>query len=285
MFTSSKKSRVAASSPPALELSVPTAGSRSVLNSRTPEPTAMPSVPKPTPTPLVVSQTPSPVVNAVRPPAFSIPSAVVEKWNDPEGPELAVNFIKQWSAVSPQDAAKWLARQSDSPALHAAAEAMVADWSAKDLSAATEWALGLADEGILKSLVMERLGDGWVENNPILGAVFYARISDADTRKVCVSALFDRWAKRDPGGMHAALARVPHTLSDEARISLAPVLFPRNSSAAMDILCDVKDAGERIDAITQMFDYWRRRNRAAASAWLSRSPLAEAEKQRISVGE
>ncbi len=281
MFASSRKPRVAASvTPAAAELSAPIFESRAAVLPSLPTP--LPQSPKPTATPLPLAQKPS---SAAMPAAFSIPAVVIEKWNDPEGPELAVNFIKQWSAISPQDAAKWLSRQSDSPALHSAAESLVADWSAKDLPAATEWALGLANDGILKSLVLERLADAWSESNPPLGAVNYARISDAETRKVCAGALFDRWAKRDPGGMHAALARIPTVLADEARMSLAPVLFPRNSKMAMDVLCEVKNADERVAAVAQMFDYWRRRNRAAASAWLSGSSLSEQERQRISGGE
>jgi hypothetical protein len=216
---------------------------------------------------------------------MSIPVAVIAKWQQPEGPELASDFVRKWATSSPQAAGQWLAAQPDSPARHAAAEALAVDWSAKDLSAATTWAVALPEDGIIKSVVLERLADSWAEKDPVRGVEAYARVGDEEIRKLAAGALFDRWGKRDPGGMYAALPKIPAILADEARMSLAPVLFPRNATAAMDVLCDVKDASQRVDAIAQLFDYWRRRNRAAAAAWLSQSALGEQERQRISGGQ
>lgn len=273
---------------PVPELREPEAERTPVAVEHAPKPVATP-IPVPTPmrpTPLpVIPSTPVPVPPTTPAPTVSIPAAVIATWQQPEGPEIAVNFVRKWAALSPQAAGRWLAAQPDSPARHAAAEALAVDWSARDLSAATAWAVALPEDGILKSVVLERLADSWVEKDPVRGTEAYAGVRDEEIRKLAAGALFDGWAKRDPGGMYSALAKIPAALADEARMHLAPVLFPRNAAAAMNILCEVKDESQRVDAIAQLFDYWRRRNRAAASAWLSQSKLTEQERQRISGGQ
>jgi hypothetical protein len=52
----------------------------------------------------------------------------------------------------------------------------------------------------------------------------------------------------------------------------------------MAVLCGIKSSEQRVHSLAQMFDYWRRRNRAAAVAWLAKAPVAEDERQRISTG-
>ena len=290
MFVSTPRPRGVVNATPAPDVSKPEAKHPPIAAASTPEPLVTP-VPTPTPmrpTPLPVipsTPVPVPVVAATPAPVMSIPTAVIASWQQPEGPEIAADFVRKWAASSPQAAGRWLAAQPDSPARHAAAEALAVDWSAKDLSAATEWAVALPEDGILKSVVMERLADSWAEKDPVRGAGAYARVRDVEIRKLAAGALFDAWGKRDPGGMYSALPKIPVVLADEARMHLAPVLFPRNATAAMNILCEVKDASQRVDAVAQLFDYWRRRNRSAASAWLLQSALSEQERQRISGGQ
>lgn len=227
-----------------------------------------------------------PTLNAIptgKPPA--IPAGVTAKWHEADGPDLAVAFISDWGAKDPAAAAQWLVSQPDSPARSSAAEALAELWARRDLNAPTKWAIGLAEEGILKSLVLDRLAAAWAEKDPLIGAGYYATLPRGETRKLGASALFERWAQRDPGGLHGSLSRIPAAITDEARTSLAPLLFPRNSTEAMNVLCGVKNKELRIDSISQMYDYWRRRSRASASAWLAISPLTPEERSRVSGGQ
>lgn len=211
-----------------------------------------------------------------------IPAALIANWQQAEGPELAVAFVAEWAAKDPAAAGRWIAAQPDSPARHAGAEALAGIWAGRDIHAATKWAMALPDDGIIKAVVLERLAMLWAEKDPVAGAGYYGLLPAGETRKVVVGALFEKWGARDPAGLHAALGRLPASIADEARMSLAPVLFPRNSSAAMNVLCEVKDREQRINALSQLYDYWRRRSRASASAWLSSSPLQEAERSLVS---
>ena len=223
------------------------------------------------------------VVPANKQPA--IPPAVIAKWQEADGPDLAIAFISEWGVKDSAAAAQWLVSQPDSPARSSAAEALTDVWGRRDLNASTKWAISLSDEGILKSLILDRLAALWAEKDPLIGAEYYATIPPGETRKLSASALFERWAKRDPAGLHASLARIPAAITDEARTSLAPVLFPRNSTEAMNVLCGVRNKELRIDSIGQMYDYWRRRSRASASAWLAASPLTPEERDRVSLGQ
>lgn len=228
------------------------------------------------------------VAPADKPPVIkqpAIPPAVIAKWQEADGPDLAVAFISEWGAKDPSAAAQWLVSQPDSPARSSAAEALTDIWARRDLNASTKWAIALSDEGILKPLLLDRLAALWAEKDPLIGAGYYATIAPGEARKLGASALFERWAKRDPAGLYGSLSRVPSAISDEARTSLAPVLFPRNSTEAMNVLCGVKNRELRIDSIGQMYDYWRRRSRASASAWLAASPLTPEERDRVSGGQ
>ena len=227
----------------------------------------------PPPTPVPATQTPP----------LTIPKEVIANWQLPDGPEITSAFIKKWGSQNPAEAARWLSAQPDSPALHAGAERLAELWARADLHAATQWALTLPDDGIVKSVVIDRLAATWAEKDPLAATGYFARLPAGEHRKLGASALFDLWAKRDAAGMHGALGKIPAALADDARESLAPVLFPRNSTAAMNLLCDVKDRARRIAAISQLFDYWRRRNRGAATAWLAQSALSEEERQQIAV--
>ena len=235
----------------------------------------------PRPQPLTI-----PAGNAIfpgKPPA--IPAAVIAKWHEADGPDLAVAFISDWGAKEPAAAAHWLILQPDSPARNSAAETLADLWAQRDLHAPTKWAIALPEEGILKPLVLDRLASAWAEKDPLIGAGYYATIPPGETRKLGASALFERWAQRDPSGLHSSLARIPAAIIDEARTALAPVLFPRNSAEAMNVLCGVKNKALRMDSIGQMYDYWRRRSRASASAWLAVSPLTQDERERVSGGQ
>lgn len=244
--------------------------------------TSVPRKPKPDISPAVN------VAPANKPPAIkqpAVPPAVIAKWQEADGPDLAVAFVSEWGAKDPAAAAQWLVSQPDSPARSSAAEALADIWARRDLNASTKWAIALSDEGILKPLILDRLAALWAEKAPLIGAGYYATIAPGETRKLSASALFERWAKRDPAGLYGSLLRVPAAISDEARTSLAPVLFPRNSTEAMNVLCGVKNRELRIDSIGQMYDYWRRRSRASASAWLAASPLTPEERDRVSGGQ
>ncbi len=244
--------------------------------------TSVPRKPKPDISPA------SHVALADKPPVIkqpAIPPAVIAKWQEADGPDLAVAFISEWGAKDPSAAARWLVSQPDSPARSSAAEALTDIWARRDLNASTKWAIALSDEGILKPLILDRLAALWAEKDPLIGAGYYANIAPGETRKLGASALFERWAKRDPTGLYGSLTRVPSAISDEARTSLAPVFFPRNSAEAMNILCGVRNKELRIDSIGQMYDYWRRRSRTSASAWLATSPLTSDERERVSGGQ
>jgi hypothetical protein len=225
-----------------------------------------------------VNPTPIPVLS---PPSMRVPKDVIANWQTPEGPALAEKFFTTWAATDPAAAGKWLTIQPDSPARHAAAEALALAWAARDLPAATGWALSLPEDGIMKSAIFDRLAALWVAKDPLAAAAYYARIADSETRHHAAAALFEAWGQRDPAGLYAALTKIPPVVNDDARMSLAPVLFPRNSSAAMNVLCGVKDREQRIHSLSQLYDYWRRRNRGAALTWVANSPLPDDERQRI----
>ena len=232
------------------------------------------------PVPIAINQAAVPVLPVGVTP--KIPAALIANWQQAEGPELAMVFVSDWAAKDPAAAGRWIAAQPDSPARHAGAEALAGIWAGRDIHAATKWAMTLPDDGIVKAVVLERLAMLWAEKDPVTGAGYYGVLPAGETRKIVVSALFEKWGARDPAGLHAALGRLPASTVDEARMSLAPVLFPRNPSAAMNVLCEVKDREQRIHALSQLYDYWRRRSRASAAAWLSSSPLQEAERSKIS---
>lgn len=244
-----------------------------------------PSAPAPKPVVISTAVVVPPPIKAAEPRASMIPAAVIAKWHEAEGPELAAAFISEWAAKDPAAAAHWLVSQPDSPARSSAAEALAEVWARRDLNAPTKWAIALPEEGIIKSLVLDRLAAAWAEKDPLIGAGYYATLAPGETRKLGASALFERWARRDPAGLHGSLARLPAAVADEARTSLAPVLFPRNSTEAMNVLCGVRNKELRIDSIGQMYDYWRRRSRASASAWLAASPLTSEERDRVSGGQ
>lgn len=218
------------------------------------------------------------------PPPPAIPKEVIVNWQIPDGPELTTAFITKWGANSPAAAGRWLAAQPDSPARHAGAETLAELWARTDLHAATQWALTLPDEGIVKSVVFDRLAALWAEKDPLTATGYFAKLPAGELRTLGAAALFEKWSQRDPAGLHAALGKIPATIADDARTSLAPVLFPRNATAAMDLLCEVKDGPRRIAAISQLFDYWRRRNRGASAAWLAQSPLSAEEREQVSAG-
>ena len=217
-------------------------------------------------------------------PPTAIPKEVIANWQLPDGLELTSVFIANWGLKEPAAAGRWLAAQPDSPARHAGAETLAELWARSDLPAATQWALALPDDGIVKSVVFDRLAAPWVEKDPITAVSHFAKLPEGEVRKLGASALFEKWSQRDPIGLHAALAKIPAAIADDARASLAPVLFPRNATAAMNLLCDVKDRARCIAAITQLFDYWRRRNRGSAAAWLAQSPLSTEEREKVSGG-
>jgi hypothetical protein len=245
-----------------------------------PAPRSSAPVPAPVaPVASIVKPAPAPVATA---PVAAVPKAVIDNWQTPDGPALATEFFNRWAAQDSAAAGRWLVAQPDSPARHAGAEAVAETWARKDLTAATEWALALPDTGIMKSVVLDRLATTWVEKDPLIGAGHYAKLPAGDLRRLAATALFERWSQRDPSGMHAALAKIPPQISDDARMSLAPVLFPRSSTEAMNVLCDVVDREQRIHSLNQMFDYWRRRNRGASIAWLANSPLSTEDRQRVS---
>lgn len=214
-----------------------------------------------------------------------IPSDVIANWQLPDGPEITSKFITTWVKLEPAAAGRWLASQPDSPARHAGAETLAELWARADLHAATKWALSLPDDGIVKSLVFDRLAAPWVEKDPLAASGYFAQLPAGELRRLGASALFELWSQRDANGMHAALGKIPGAIADDARASLAPAVFPRNATAAMNILCGIKEPARKIQAIHQLHDYWRRRNRSAAMAWLAQSALSEDERKQISDGQ
>ncbi len=124
--------------------------------------------------------------------------------------------------------------------------------------------------------------DQWAEDQPDAAAAWALRQPEGPARQVGLAQVARAKASDDPAAALAWVKTLPATpSSDPAVASTAMSLFRRDPDAGAVLLQRLTDQNVAQTVLTNYAGYWLRRDRAAAEAWLARSPLPAAVRARL----
>lgn len=197
--------------------------------------------------------------------------------------EAALNRIGK--SILPSDIPRAMAFLAKRPDMSGVQSPLFIDlasqWGSKDPDAATAWAANLQDDSARKSALVSILY-GWTHVSPEAAANYAAALPPGDLQDAAVIKVVKEWSFAQPEAAANWVSLFPPgKLRDQA---VDPVVFwgqgqcPAAVAEMLDTIGNtdlIQKYGETLASI------WLTRDKAAARAWIVRSPLSDEIKQRL----
>ena len=132
----------------------------------------------------------------------------------------------------------------------------------------------------------QRVGTMLMMSDPERGAAYILENTDADGKKQAYNQVVAQWVHADPNKAGKWLGDQPQTPDlDSARATFAGSVAGRDPESAMAWANTVTNPDERAASVTQVYNNWKKKDEAAASAALESSGLSPEQIQSIRAGK
>jgi hypothetical protein len=148
-------------------------------------------------------------------------------------------------------------------------------WATKDLAAAAVWASKLTD-GSARTSAESYVASAWVRQDPAAAAAWASRIPN--NRNV-LSTIAHEWATQDPAAAARWLDTMPSGDSrDSAVHNFSNAVADSDPEGAAAWAATIsQQQSQRVSAIAQILQQWKRTEPKAAAAWLQATPALSGE--------
>ena len=149
---------------------------------------------------------------------------------------------------------------------------VVGQWAMADADAAVKWIRSLPIEE--QKGAHDSAANLMMMMNPTLGSSLMLEGAEEKERPQIYDHVVMLWAGQDPRAAAEWLTQQPQGPElDGARRTFAMIVSQRDPAAAMDWAKSVQNADQRVESIEQVFNNWRGKDPAAATATLNASGL------------
>lgn len=155
------------------------------------------------------------------------------------------------------------------------------EWYKKDRAAARQWMLSLP-EGPARDIALSGVSDGLSMSDRQDGMDLKLRISDTGLRTEFLDAHACDWCSKDRAAATQWMQSLPAGPNkDLVAVGMSRALAANDPQAAMDMATGIADKGIRTKTQKITFEQWSKKDPAAATQWINRSPLPQEVKTQL----
>jgi hypothetical protein len=185
-----------------------------------------------------------------------------------QNPSQAAEVLKSLSASAIENA-------------EGAIGAVLTEWVAKDLAAATTWVMQLP-EGTLREHALEELMPRWVAQDPHAAVTFAQTLADGAAQSKLLTLVAYQWAMRDSKAAQSWLEALPEGTARNAVVSgFSDGLACRKPQEAAAFVAALPPGDLQADVALTVVGHWASDDPASAAAWVAAFPPGKTREQAV----
>jgi hypothetical protein len=195
-----------------------------------------------------------------------------------------INIMQGWAAADPAAAGNYALQIKENLPLNAL-QSVARQWSQSDPRQALAWLDQIPWEEQEESQKRQQiLGDVmsiWVRKDPATAANEVIRLPPADA-KAALSPVLGYWAGKDLPAATQWVKQLPAgATKDSAIVAVAPQIAQADPAIAVNWAAAIGDESLRQENIESFARKWLRRDKVAATAWISSAPIPVETRQKL----
>jgi hypothetical protein len=183
-----------------------------------------------------------------------------------DDPAAAANYAIQSYEILPFDALQSIARR----------------WSLSDPRQALTWLNQVPwSEQKERQEILGNVMDIWVRRDPSAAANEALLLPAGDSEAV-IGSMLNYWATKDISAATQWITQIPAgSTKDRAIAAVAPQIAKEDPAIAINWAAAIGDQGLRQKNIESVAQKWLRRDKVAATAWISSAPIPAETRQKL----